>query len=189
MLPELARKASLYQLLLHIDQNFAGEQKQKGCAFCGGRLHDANYYRKPRGGPQNLDESYHLRHSLCCASEGCRRRTKPPTVRFLDRRVYWGCVILIVTALRQNRASGYSAGKLMKQFGMTRRTLKRWMGFFREIFPSSRAWQRLRGRVSPEISQSNLPKSLLDSFVETLGEEQGVVGCLRFLARGHEPGF
>ena len=189
MLSNLAQNSNLYQLLHRIDQTFAEEQKQDGCPYCSGRLHQANYNRKPRGGPENLDEAYTLRHSLCCASEGCRRRTKPMAVRFLDRRVYWGCVILIVTVLRQNRDSGYSAGKLMRQFGIARGTLKRWMTFFREVFPTSSAWKRLRGRVSPEISQSDLPKNLLDSFIEAKGEEGGMVACLTFLATGRSPTF
>ena len=113
----------------------------------------------------------------------------PASVLFIGRRVYWGCVVLIVTALRQNRVSGYSAGKLIKLFGMSHRTLRRWMTFFREIFPTSSAWKQLRGRVSPKISQSNLPKELIDTFIEAHEEEGGMVACLTFLATGHGPAF
>ena len=125
--------------------------------------------------------------SLCCAVEGCRRRMKPPSVLFMDRRVYWGCIVLITTTLMQGRATGYSAGRLMKQFGMSRKTLKRWMTHFREIFPTSAAWKKLRGRVSSEVRERHLPGDLLEAFGKTDQGEGGVAACLRFLAGGLDP--
>ena len=73
----------------------SGEPNQKPrMPYCEGPLHDANSWRKPRGGPPNLEKLFELRYSLCCGREGCRRRVMPPSVRFWGRRVYWAPVIL-----------------------------------------------------------------------------------------------
>lgn len=183
MLTDLAGNQDLYDLLYRIDQDLANEIGEKGCGHCGGPLHQANYERKPRGGP-NLDNKFVVRRSWCCGAEGCRRRTKPPSVLFLNQRVYWGCVILIVTTLQQGRDTGHSIGKLVAQFGMSRSTLKRWLGYFQEIFPSSSTWKKLRGRVSSKVGNHLLPKDLLDSYRIAETGVGGMANCLLFLARG-----
>jgi hypothetical protein len=43
----------LHQLLEKVDADLAQEARQKGCLFCGGKLHCADYDRKPRGGVRN----------------------------------------------------------------------------------------------------------------------------------------
>lgn len=72
----------LWQLRLRFDRDLAAEAREQGCR-CGGVLHRADYPRKPRGGPSDLGPDYGRRLSLCCAREGCRKRTTPPSVRFL----------------------------------------------------------------------------------------------------------
>ena len=67
----LLQDSRLYRFLLTIDQEFAGKVRAGGCS-CGGRLHQANYERKPRGGPSDLGPENTKRLSLCCAREGCR---------------------------------------------------------------------------------------------------------------------
>jgi len=87
-----------YQFLFRIDQDIAAQVRAGGCC-CGGILHSARYPRKPRGIRTKMDESYTSRLSFCCAREGCRRRSTPPSVRFLGRKVYLGAVVILVTAL------------------------------------------------------------------------------------------
>ena len=53
----LLRDASFWGFLFEVDKDLAAKARQQGCR-CGGRLHCANYPRKPRGG-----------------SETCRSRT------------------------------------------------------------------------------------------------------------------
>ena len=183
MLPELIQKASLFSLLHRIDKDLARQHQHGGCPYCGGPLHQANYMRKPRGGPDDIAEECHLRLSLCCGREGCRRRSLPPSARFMGRRVYWGCVILIAMTLRQNRPEGASANKLIRLLGVSRKTLIRWAIYFREVFPYSGRWQRLRGRVSSSVRDSDLPGALLRFFLlnsESAGN--GLIACLQFLA-------
>jgi hypothetical protein len=99
---------------------------------------------------------------------------------FMGRRVYWAGVILVVMALRQNRPESPGTGELMRMFGMTRKTLFRWISYFREAFPSSAQWQKLRGRVHSSIRDSELPGDLLRYFIRyAASAEAGLVGCLR----------
>jgi hypothetical protein len=183
MLPELLQKASLFSLLHRIDMDLARQHQQGGCPYCGGPLHQANYPRKPRGGPDDIPEDCLLRLSLCCCREGCRRRSLPPSTRFMGRRVYWSCVILVAITLRQDRPDGVSANKLKKLFGATRLTIKRWVAYFRDVFPFSAQWQRLRGRVSSSVRNSELPGSLLRFFLlNSESPEKGLIACLYSLA-------
>jgi len=183
MLPEFIQKASLFSLLHRIDRDLAKQRQECGCPYCGGPLHQANYMRKPRGGPEGIPEDCLLRLSLCCGREDCRRRSLPPSTRFMGRRVYWGCVILVVMTLRQGRPDGMSANKLKELFGVNRLTIKRWVAYFRDIFPFSAQWHRLRGRVSPSVRDNDLPGALVRFFVlNTESPEKGLTACLHFLA-------
>lgn len=183
MLPELLQKASLFSLLHRIDMDLARQHQQGGCPYCGGPLHQANYTRKPRGGPDDIPEGCLLRLSLCCGREGCRCRSLPPSTRFMGRRVYWGCVILVAMTLRQNRPEGVNANKLSRLLGVPRKTLIRWALYFRDVFPCSAQWQRLRGRVSSSVRDSELPGDLLRFFLlNSESPEKGLIGCLHFLA-------
>jgi hypothetical protein len=101
----------------------------------------------------------------------------------MGRRVYWGCVILVAMTLRQGRADGMSANKLKKLFGVTRLTIKRWVAYFRDVFPFSAGWQRLRGRVSSSVRDNDLPGALVRFFVlNTESPDKGLTACLHFLA-------
>lgn len=183
MLIELLQRASLFSLLLRIDIDFALEVQKKGCPHCGNVLHIAYYSRKPRGGPSDIPAECLIRRSLCC--KVCRKRVLPPSCLFLGRRVYWGAVIIIVMALRQGRLHGQSMAQLERMFGICRQTLKRWIAFFRDEFPNSPTWKRLRGHVVSTISDTELPGALLTHFLSRAPTpEEGVVSCLRFLATG-----
>jgi hypothetical protein len=148
-------------------------------------LHRAFYERKPRGGPTTLPEAYSVRLSLCCGRMGCRRRSLPPSCLFMGRRVYWGPVVLVVVTLRQQRSVGASANKLRRLFGISHKTLVRWMRYFREVFPRTVQWQRLRGLVSAEVFNAELPSALLMYVIGTQkDEQQALIACLCFLAAG-----
>ena len=153
--------------------------------FCGGPLHLASYVRKPRGGPSCLPEEYCVRLSQCCGREGCRSRTLPPSVLFWDRRVYWGACIVVVTALSQQRLEGFCVRKLQELFGVPLLTIKRWLAYFREQFPSSEIWQRLSGRFMPPV----VPESNISEVLERLGLSRGdpetvLIRCLHLLRLG-----
>ena len=88
------------ELLLRFDKDLALEACAQGCPDCKGKLHSAVFRRKPRGTLQPLEPEFCVRFSYCCAKDGCRHRTTPPSLRFLNRRIYLGAVVVLVSALR-----------------------------------------------------------------------------------------
>lgn len=155
--------ARLYALLLKCDQDLAAIARDSGCP-CGGVLHRASYERKPRGWVGEQPEGYDRRHSFCCARDGCRKRTTPPSVRFLGRKVYLAAVVVLVTALRHG-VSDRRASELRRLIGASRHTLARWRTWWSETFTATAFWQVERARWVPQVSAAELPASLLERFV------------------------
>lgn len=179
MLCGLSRDASFWQFLFSIDQDLAGTARRAGCA-CGGRLHCANYPRKPRGA-EPLPESYRRRLSFCCGREGCRKRITPPSVRFLGRKVYLGAVVILVAAMRQG-PSPRRVAELGKLFGADRRTVVRWQVFWRNHVPQTPFWKVARGRLLPAVAIATLPQTLLEAFVQHDDDHDGWRRLLVFLS-------
>jgi hypothetical protein len=154
--------ARLYRVLQQIDEDLAETARAAGCS-CGGVLHRACYPRKPRGGPADLGEEFHRRFSFCCAEEGCRQRTTPPSTRFLGRKLYLGAVVVLATALRHG-ATPWRLRRLRELFGVSVRTLARWHGFWRVTFAASAFWRVAHGRFMPPVAADALPGALLERF-------------------------
>jgi len=169
----------LFELLLRLDQDLARSTQAGGCRWCGGRLDRADYARKPRGMPVELGTEHAVRLSFCCSAEGCRRRTTPPSARFLGRRVYIGAAILGITALRVG-AGRDEARALRAWLGVSGRTLARWRRWWREVFAASGFWRRARGQLRTPVPVRALPGALLRRFTGDLQSQ--LVAGLRFLA-------
>ncbi|MGH7633501.1 MAG: hypothetical protein ACRENC_07205 [Gemmatimonadaceae bacterium] len=169
----------LFELLWRIDQDLARVVQAKGCGRCGGRLDRADYARKPRGVPPNLSTEHAVRLSLCCAAEGCRRRSTPPSARFLGRRVYVGAAIMGITAL-QPGARCRDARALREWLGVSARTLARWRRWWRDVFATSAFWCNARGQLRTPIPARALPGALLRRFAGDLQTQ--LIAGLRFLA-------
>jgi hypothetical protein len=163
MYHNLPRDTRFCSFLSGIDQHLAEIARKQGCP-CGGRLHCANYPRKPRGGPDKLPESYRLRLSFCCDRDGCRKRVTPPSVRFLGRKVYLSAVVILISAMRQG-PNPRRVRELTRRFGADRRTIARWQVFWRELFPQTPFWKVARARVAPLVKIVTLPYSLVDAFL------------------------
>lgn len=59
----------------------------------------------------------------------------------------------------------------------------RWFAYFREVFPSSATWQKMRGRVGVCVNDNDLPGGLVWHFVKhSESVEAGLIACHRFLA-------
>ncbi len=153
---------SFYDLLFRLDEDLAAQVREAGCG-CGGVLHSARYPRKPRGAHAPLGEAYETRLSLCCAREGCRRRSTPPSVRFLGRRVYLGVVVVLATALCHG-PNAWRLTRLREWLRLSVRTLNRWRKWWREVFVRSAFWQAVKGRFVPPLDTRALPASLLERF-------------------------
>jgi hypothetical protein len=160
----LLSDSRLYRLLLKIDQYLAVEAQAKGCS-CGGRLDSARYPRKPRGLPDELEDedNFKRRYSFCCALEGCRRRTTPPSFLFLGRRVFTGATVILVSALRHGPTPARMA-KLREWVGVSARTVNRWRIWWQEIFVVTPFWKQARGFFRIPLDERSLPLSLLAAF-------------------------
>lgn len=184
MLPKLLDSTNLFYLLHRIDIDLADQQQKAGCPFCGSALHYSNYKRKPRGGPK-LPKKLYKRLSFCCSSENCRRRTLPKSTLFMDRRVYFRVVILITTTLSQSKPQEYSKNMLSKMLEANRKTINRWLAYFREIFPASQIWKTVRGFISPAVTNLRLPGSLVEYYLgHAPSSEVAIINCLRLLTTG-----
>lgn len=185
MLAELCQKASLFYLLFRIDKDLAEKARAARCPYCGGPLHYANYPRKPRGVSNHLPDECLIRFSFCCGRDNCRRRVIPPSCRFNGARVYWHGVMLAIMTLRQGRSAGKMAQRFQKFFGITRNTVARWITWYRDVFPLSATWLRIRGLVSPTVNNANLPADLVkDTIAHCSSPEEGLITCLRLLCPG-----
>ncbi len=182
MYRNLLTKSSLYPILRALDEMTAKEAQQRGCP-CEGKLHRACYPRKPRGAAPEVegDESYRRRWSFCCAEEGCRRRMTPPSVLFLGRKVYFGAVVVLVSALLQQGPSLPRLSRLKDLVGVSARTVKRWRKWWLSSFVESDFWRAARGRLRVPADPSRLPLSLLEAF-EAAQEQQKLVHVLRFVS-------
>lgn len=184
MLPEVDVRAEVFADLAKADEEIAKRVAAERCPRCGGPLHVANYHRKPRGAVfAAAGESSTLRHSLCCGRRGCRKRSLPPSLRFLGRRVYLELVVLFASACAQIAAAVKEASEAT---GVPVRTLRRWGEWWRCELPKLGWWAELRASiVPPPPDEAQLPRSLLAKLDEVCATRQHVAWlAARCLAPG-----
>jgi hypothetical protein len=186
MYHDLPRSASFWAFLLAVDEDLAAEIREKGCS-CGGRLHSANYLRKPRGTPAQLPEPQRLRLSFCCDRDGCRKRATPPSVRFLGRKVYLAAIVILISAMRQG-PTPRRVRELSERFGADECTIARWQTFWREQFPQTPFWKVARAGFVTLGEIISLPYSLVDMFLRRHPPCDGWTLLLRFLSPITVPG-
>ncbi len=189
MLRKYLSNPRLFALLAVLDTELAARHRAEGCSRCGGALHSSDYLRKPRGALIQLEERYRRRRSFCCAEEGCRRRSLPPSAVFLGRRVYYACVVVLLIAFHQQTPGTWSFRKLGLLLNVSDQTLKRWMWWFREVFPASRSWQKARGYLSAEVCNQRLPSSLVTAMLASnLDDPTGaIVHTVALVTTGASP--
>lgn len=136
-----------------------------GCRLCGGRLDRGDYPRKPRGGAIGAAaEGPTRRFSLCCREEGCRKRSTPPSVRFLGRRVYVGAVVLVASVIALVSMKAAEAGR---RTGIVPRTLRRWGAWWQGSFTKTAAFVEIASRLVPAPARSRFPASILERLSGT----------------------
>ena len=135
--------ARVWDFLKQVDASEAEACRAARCPRCGSALHSATYPRKPHGLAAHLRDDVR-RFSLCCSV--CRRRVKPPSVRFFGRRFYVGALFVVVSALAV--AGGVRLHTVARRWGVPSSTLKRWRRWWLEVFPVTRQWQAKRGELA-----------------------------------------
>ena len=186
MYHDLPHSARFWLFLLAVDLDLAETTRKQGCS-CGGRLHRANYLRKPRGTPVQLPEEQRIRLSFCCDRDGCRKRATPPSVRFLGPKVYFGAIVILVSAMRQG-PTPRRVRELSQRFGAKRWTIARWQIFWRDHFPQTPFWKLARARLAALVEIVTLPYSLVDAFFTRHRRCRGWTLLLRFLSPITIPG-
>ena len=168
----------LHQYLWKIDAELAQKVREGGCLYClVGVLHSAKYRRKPRSGQKECEKE--KRHSFCCDQDGCRKRHTPPSVRFLGRRIYWGVVVVLVSAAHHG-ITPERMRILREALGIDRRTVERWRQWWLETFVQSPFWKLARSRFMPRLREKTLPLSLAQAF--GVGWPGQLIALLKFLS-------
>jgi len=185
MLFNILKRTEFFKILFLIDVDMAERFRPKTCSKCGARLHRGNYLRSPYGLPKNIPDQWLIRHSFCCSNRRCRKRSLPPSCRFLGRKVHWSAVILVAVALRRNK--GYSINKLKEKFNVSRHTIKRWITYFKEAFPDSHRWKKIKGQIGIPISHDDLPGTVIHFFIRhSKNTWFGLINAIKFLSGGFE---
>jgi hypothetical protein len=185
MVDEIELGREFFTLLEQLDEGMARRVAAGGCPRCGGPLHRSNYGRKPRGALiAPAGEAFVVRFSLCCGSEGCRKRATPPSVRFLGRRVYLGAVVIVASivalALR-------AAGEIRRQTGVPARTTQRWLGWWQGSFLDTEVFVTLCAQLIG-VDVGRVPASIVDRLAGTPTERvQRMLEWLTPLTTGSVP--
>jgi hypothetical protein len=169
------------QLMTKVDADVAAKVRRGGCLHCSGKLHSARYRRKPRSGTKQDRERKEevFRDSFCCDQDGCRKRHTPPSVRFLGRKVYWGFIVVLVSAMRHG-LKPTRLKILCETLGVDRRTVERWREWWLHAFVQSAFWKAARSRFSPPIDPKALPQALCEVF--GVKRRDRLLKLLRFLS-------
>jgi len=167
------------EFLVRTDEKMAEEMRAAGCVRCGSALHLNSFPRKPRGMPPAWTEHFTYRLSFDCSV--CSKRHTPPSVRFLEHRVYLAFAVVLSCAVRTG-LTDFREKMLLKWIQAPRQTIKRWCIWWRETFAKSAFFKTERGRFMPvTIEDTTLPASLLLCF-EAADLSSRLRGLLRFLA-------
>ena len=171
---DLVHDPAFHQFLLAADRELAEAARIGGCGRCGGKLHRADYLRHPERGP----EREAVRFSFCCATDGCRRRRTPSSMRFLGRRVYLGLVVVLASVFWQG-LTPRRVKRIEDVLGVSERTLGRWRKWWLREFAQCQLWRSRRGRFGEPVAPDRLPTSLFERFE---GDERSrLLSMLRFL--------
>ncbi len=158
-----------HERILDLDRDQAETCRAAGCPDCGGRLHVANYQRKPRGWLIELGEEHNLRFSFCCAVDGCRARATPSSLRFLGRKVYLTVIVTLAAAMREGLTD-----RRLKTLGgaiaVDRRTVARWRSWWLSTFPAMPLWRARSAAFMPPADVVAFPASLLSRFAGIAAE-------------------
>lgn len=103
-------------------------------------------------------------------------RATPPSLRFLGRRVYLGVVVIVASLVAQ--AVG-TAREIRRRTGVSARTARRWLLWWRGAFLDTAVFVALRARLIG-VSSSELPESVVGRLPGS--PVQQVLGMLELLA-------
>lgn len=179
---QIISKNTFFEFLFQLDKEEFEKKHKQICACCNnGKLYSANYPRKPRGFPGELEDIINIRFSLCCSEEGCRRRYNPISLRFFDRRVYFTAFFVLITCMRYG-PSRYRLKELKEVFGISSRTIFRWRVYWKRQFPETALSKELKGYITN--SSKGFPEALIDELEAQHGKsKETIILLLKNLSR------
>ncbi|HEY2514183.1 MAG TPA: hypothetical protein VGI39_25125 [Polyangiaceae bacterium] len=182
MFDQITFAREFFAALVGIDEEIVQQVAAGRCRVCGGPLHRGDFERKPRGALMAAaGEAFRIRFSLCCGREGCRKRTTPPSMRFLGRRVYLGGVVIMASMLAQALAT---VEAIRKATGVPARTTRRWLGWWQGPFISTEVFVAIRARLIG-VAVEALPASIVRRLAGTRQEQVGaLLGWLKPITTG-----
>ena len=156
---EILRDTRFYELLLGFDRQIAERRmridaRSAGRRCTGGRANASRAADRP-----GWVLEHRRRFSLCCAADGCRKRETPGSLRFLGRKVYFGAMVVLISAM-QSGLNPARMKRLKELVGVSRRTVMRWRDWWRTVFTESPFWRAHRA-LAPAARDADLPASLL----------------------------
>jgi hypothetical protein len=162
MFNQIGLGREFFEALFRIDEEVARQVVLQRCRWCGGgALHCGNFERKPRGALfAPAGEEFVIRFSFCCGREGCRKRTTPPSLRFLGRRVYLGAVVIVASIV--GRTLGVVA-ESRRATGVPVRTTRRWLGWWQGPFISTEVFMTVCARLVG-VAVEELPASIFSQL-------------------------
>jgi hypothetical protein len=161
----LQGNADFFQDLRQLDFDLFIAAKAKRCPQCGGKLDTSNFPRKLRDAGEEQ-----RRFSLCCRSEGCRKRITPPSLRFFGRKVYSAWVVILVLDF----CEALGLGRVI-----SRQTIARYRQLWQERLAESHPFMRwARGQLPPGAPATKSPGPLLHHF--NFPSSSGRIAVLRF---------
>jgi len=147
--------------LAEVDAACAARVQEAGCLHCGdGKLDRADYPRKARGDLGEAAGAYEKRHSFCCRKDGCRRRSTPPSLRFLGRKVYLAVLVIAASVAVRTR----SVERRRQVLGVPVRTVRRWVEWWQTVFALSAFFVEAKAFFAVPLAVGELPASLLLRF-------------------------
>jgi hypothetical protein len=138
----LLSDASFLSFAQQLDMELAEKSKIKGCPCCGSKLYFARYQRKGRIGELEVPPEWNSFHSLCCGTQGCRKRVRPLSIRFAGQSPF-SSTLVILAKLLSSGGSQRSVHALCKILKTSERTVRRWLSFWKQAQEKSVWWRKL----------------------------------------------
>lgn len=166
----------IYLILEKIDMAYAEEAHKKPCEYCGGPLDVANYERKLRGHGQDGPV---IRFGLCCRQEGCRKRARVESIRFLGGFIYCSQTVLLACYFLNGNQKRFK--NILRRFNLNPRTLKRWIIFWNDILEKTAFWKEHKAKIHLSLRGSVLQR-IFGSFKNHKIQIDWFLDFLRFFS-------
>jgi hypothetical protein len=151
----------------------------KNCGCC--TFHRADYPRKPRGFPNEIEKQipsifFCSRISYRCSN--CRKRITPQSVRYLGRKIYISTLILLAVRLIEQGSGTEGFVKISKEIRVLlkdfvpAKTVRRWLIWWQEAVWQSPFWKSKQGLFSGHVERYLFLNGVWNHFAQSSDQAQ-----------------